>query len=455
MRFLLQYHQIDQTMRRILFSFMIFCFVSGTVQAQTREELEKQRQQLRREIAETQKLLDNNKAETKGNFTKVLILSNKVNLQDRVIENIGKDLNILNNNIYTIQKDVNKYDRLLDTLKQEYAKSMIYGYKNRGKYEFLNFIFSADNFNDAIKRVTYLKSYRTYREMQGDNIIRTQELRRKRLEDLGVSKQKKNSTLKVQSSEMIALEQQKEQQERIVQQLKKEGKDLNSRIAAKQKQMAKVGAAVKAAIAKALREENERRIAAERAERKRRDDIAAARKADAAKSNLPNTGKVITPAKKTAVKEPAAPPENVTLNAENIALSNSFERNRGSLPWPVDNGAVLMHFGLNKLPSGSTFQNSAVTISSPIGTPVKSVFDGIIMLVQEPEDGKFAVSVKHGTYYTTYSNLSNVVVKKDQEVKTGQVLGKVAPNLDGIGSIDFYSAKGYTDLDPEKWLRRR
>ena len=445
-------------MRRILFSFIILCFASVAAQAQTREELEKQRQQLRREIAETQQLLNNNKAETKGNLTKVIIISNKLNLQDRVVENISKDLHILDNNIYTIQRDVNKYDRLLDTLKQEYAKSMVYGYKNRGKYEFMNFIFSADNFNDAIKRVTYLKSYRNYREMQGENILRTQDLRRKRLEDLGVSKEKKNTTLKVQSSEMTALAQQKEQQERIVQQLKKEGKDLNSRIAAKQKQMAKVAAAVKAAIARALREENERRIAAAKAEKKRRDDLAAAERSkstDAGKNNSSAPGKSNVPNKRTPAKEPAAPPENVTLNAENIALSNSFERNRGSLPWPVDNGAVLMHFGLNKLPSGSTFQNSAVTISSPIGTTVKSVFDGIIMLVQEPEEGKFAVSVKHGNYYTTYSNLSNVIVKKDQEVKTGQALGKVAPNLDGIGSIDFYSAKGYTDLDPEKWLRRR
>lgn len=441
---------------------LIFCFISKLLFAQTREELEKQRQQLKKEIEETQKLLNGNKAETRQNLTTLSMLSNKVNLQDRMIENIGKDLHILDNNIYTIQKDINRYDRLLDTLKQEYAKSMVYAYKNRGNYEFLNFIFSADNFNDAIKRVTYLKSYRNYREMQGENIMRTQELRKKRLEDLGVSKQKKNTTLEVQAQEMTVLEQQKAEQDRVVLQLKKEGRDLNSRIAAKQKQMAKVNAAVKSAIAKALREENERRLAAERAEKKRRDDLAAEAKRKrteddkSAKGN--NTpGKPVAIPKRTTVKDPPAvtAPENVILNAENIALSNSFERNRGSLPWPVDNGAVLMHFGLNKLPSGSTFQNSAVTISSPIGTSVKAVFEGIVMLVQEPEDGKFAVSIKHGNYYTTYSNLSNVSVRKDQEVKTGQVLGKVAPNLDGIGSIDFYSAKGYTDLDPEKWLRRR
>ena len=448
-------------MGRIIFFFIFSCFFSNAVLAQTREELEKQRQQLKKEIDETQKLLSGNKAETKQNLTTLSMLSNKVNLQDRVIENIGKDLNILENNIYMIQKDVNKYDRLLDTLKQEYAKSMVYSYKNRGNYEFLNFIFSADNFNDAIKRLAYLKSYRNYREMQGENIMRTQELRRKRLEDLGVSKQKKSTTLQVQAQEMIILEQQKGEQDRVVLQLKKEGNSLNARIGAKQKQMAKVSSAIKSAIARAIREENERRIAAEKAEKKRRDDLAASIKAkrteDTKNLKLPITGKSAEAVIKKPLREAkiVTAPENISLNNESIALNNSFERNKGSLPWPVDNGAVLNHFGPNKFQSGAIFQNDAVTISSAIGSSVKAVFDGTVILVNEVEDGKFMVTVKHGNYFTSYVNLTNISVKYNQEVKTGQVLGKVAPNLDGIGAIDFKSAKGYTDLDPEKWLRRR
>ena len=437
---------------RVIFAFVFFC-LSAHVHAQTREELEKQRQQLKKEIEETQRMLNSNKANTKKSIYDYLVAKKKVDLQNRVIENIDKDLHLLDNNIYTIQRDVNRFDRLLDTLRREYAKSMVYSYKSRGNYEFLTFIFSADNFNDAIKRVAYLKSYRTYREMQGENIIRTQELRKNRLQDLGVSKQKKSSTLEVQSKEMATLVVQKAEQDKVVVQLKKEGKDLNARIVAKQKQMAKVNAAVKAAIAAAIRAE-EKRKADEKiaADKKRREDAALATKNNSATTNPKSTEPVKKPVKSSSAV--TAPPSEV-LNKENIALSNSFEKNRGNLPWPVDNGAVLMHFGPGTLPSGASFQNSAVTISSPIGTSVKAVFDGTIILVQEVDDGKDAVTIRHGDYYTTYSNLSNVTVKKDQEVKTGQTLGRVAPNLDGIGSIDFYSAKGYSDLDPEKWLRRR
>ena len=437
-------------MLKSVVSFIFFCLLANSVSAQlTREELENQRKQLKKEIDETQKQLNLvNEAKSKG-LSQLALTSKKVNLQENVVENLNKDLHILDNNIYTIQRDVNRYDRLLDTLKQEYAKSMVYSYKNRGNYEFLNFIFSADNFNDAVKRISYLKSYRTYREMQGENILRTQELRRKRLEDLGVSKEKKNSTLEVQNKEMQTLEEQKVEQDKVVAALKKQGKDLNARIAARKKDMAKVDAAVKAAIAKAIKVKHDADMA----------EIARKKKLLADNSNNTTTTVKTTPAVKTTpgsrpVKTvPAVDYE--TLNKENIALNAKFEQNRGNLPWPVDNGFPVMHFGANSLPGGGVINSSAVTISSPTGGTVKAVFDGTVIMVMEVDDGKDAITIKHGDYYTTYSNIANVAVRKDEEVKTGQTLGRVALNLDGVGSIDFYCAKGYNNFDPEKWLRSR
>ncbi len=440
-------------MMKLTFFVAIFSFISLLGNAQTREELEKQKQQLKREIAETQKLLDGTNAEKNKTLSGVIILTHKANLQDRVVGTITKDLNILDNNIYSIQRDVNRYDRLLDTLKQEYAKSMVYAYKNRGNYEFLNFIFSANTFNDAIKRMSYLKSYRAYREMQGQNILRTQELRRKRLEDLGATKETKKSSLEVQKEEMEKLATQKAEQEKIVEDLKKKGKSLASRIAEKQKQVAKVNAAVKAAIAKAIKEEKERaRLEAIRIKKEKADANAKAKKENAtAKTD------VVTTKTKTTRKPKVAPaePETKDFNTENIALNSNFERNKGSLPWPVDNGAVINHFGPIVLHDNLKIDNKAITIKADIGASVKAVFDGTVILVSEVDDGKYMVLIKHGGYYTTYENLSNVIVKKDELVKARQELGKVASNYDGIGSIDFYTKKRYDDLDPEKWLRKK
>jgi murein hydrolase activator len=375
----------------------------------------------------------------------------------------------------------------LDTLRQEYAKSMVYAYKNRGNYEFLNFIFSADNFNDAVKRIAYLKSYRTFREMQGQNILRTQELRVKRLQDLGVTKITKSKTLEVQKAEVKQLEDQKTQQDRIVENLKKQGKDINARIAEKERQVAKVNGAIKKAIAKALKDAKDKRIAEEKeakrlrdiavkeaakeaakeAERKRKEEalIAAAnaRKAagDIAKGNKPSGP---TTAPSTTVKTPVVTPpvrvipkpaEPVVISSPSSILNASFERNRGSLPWPVDNPSILIHFGKYTLNSGQTVGvNPGVTISCSVGAGVKSVFDGRIVAVEEIDNDRFVIVIEHGKYFTSYNNINGIAVKVNQEVKTGQLLGKVATNIDGIGSIDFTLAKENSDLNPETWLRR-
>ena len=447
-------------MIKLIFTTFIFVISAfpNAAQSQIREELEKERLQLKREIEQTEKLLNSNKAQTKENLRSLALINRKVNLQDRVIDNINKDLRVLNNDMYKMQRDIFRYDKLLDTLKQEYAKSMIYAYKNRSNYDFLNFIFSAANFNDAIKRLNYLKSYRNYREMQGENILRTQDLRRKRIGDLSGTKKQKNETLQTQSKEMTALESQQKEKDRIVFELKKQGKQLNSQMAAKQKQMKKVSNAIAAAIKKAMDEARRAALAKSASEERKRKEA----ERDPSKNNnnnadniIPNnnTKSISVPVKiKTVV--PAKNTESVLLNAGNIALNTSFEKNRGSLPWPIDRGIILMHYGRNTLPSGSTMDVTSVTISSDIGTSVKSVFSGTVSTVQSVEDMQVVI-IQHGRYFTTYSNLSGVTVQRGQEVTTGQIIGKVAANFDGVGAIDFYMSNEKSNFDPERWLRQR
>lgn len=424
----------------------LLAFLPPVVRAQTREELEKQRQQLKKELEQTESLLNENKAKTKENFVQWKLINDKVNLQDRIIDNLNRDINLLDNNIYTIQRDINRYDRLLDTLKQEYARSMVYAYKNRSNFDFLNFIFSAASFNDAIRRVAYLKSYRNYREMQGQNILRTQELRRKRLEELGGAKEKKNVVLQSKDKEMQALESQQKEKDRILAELKKQGKQLNSQYAAKKKQLSKVDKAISAAIARAL--EEARKKAAED-EKKR---LAAKTVTPTAPANT-DTKSVTSPStRKPTVRKPE---ESVLLNnAENIKLNDNFVNNRGALPWPVDKGYLLYHYGRNQLPSGAEIDINCITIATDIGNPVKSIFDGVVSKVLYIEDIQVVI-IQHGKYFTTYSNLSAASVQAGQSVKMGQVIGKAASNLEGVGSVDFYINDERSNQDPERWLRRK
>lgn len=504
-------------MMRVIFLILsITAFVKITyAQPTSRQDLERERIQLRKEIEENKKIQAKIQTATKENLNTLIVVGRKAELQEKIVVNVAKDINMLDNNITGIQRDINKYDKLLDTLRQEYAKSMVYAYKNRGNYEFLNFIFSAENFNDAVKRIAYLKSYRTFREMQGQNILRTQELRRKKLSDLGVTKQTKSATLTVQEQEMKKIADQKIEQDRIVENLRKQGKSIEGLIAEKKTREAKVNAFIKAAIARAIKEENDRRIAFEKAERikrenaarvqaaadkARRDEIALAkRKADAiaaaeakaiadarareranAGNNMPITkttpskimpgvkpGVAVTKPLVVAPKPPAvvavspkvtptpAPPV-VEYASPSAILNASFERNKGSLPWPVDNHSVTIPFGPYRLQSGKNGGfNTSVSIAAPIGSAVKAVFDGKVILVQEMEYGKYIITIKHGfKYYTSYVNVGSVSVRQEQEVKAGQQIGKVATDLNGVGSLDFSLAKDNSDINPEFWLRR-
>lgn len=435
-------------MIRFIFSLVIFSFFSVSVFAQeTREELEKQRAKLKKEMEETQKLLNSNKAKTKENLVQWKLINDKLNLQNRLIENIGKDINLLDNNISTNQREINRYNRLLDTLKQEYAKSMVYAYKNRNNYDFLTFIFSAGSFNDAIKRVAYLKYYRDYREKQGENILRTQELRKQKLNELGSIKEKKSEVLQIKDKEAAALETQKIEKDRIVNDLKKQGKELNNQLAAFKKQNAKVEKAIAAAIKKAT--DDARKAALKKSNEEEAARLAALKNNSPAKTNTEKT----TTTNTTKRTEPVKAPENVLLNAGNRELNENFKKNKGILPWPVDKGIPILHFGNNQLQSGSIINVTGTTIATDIGSNVKAVFDGVVSSVVFIEDMQVVI-IQHGEYFSTYSNLGSVSVKTGQNVKTGQVIGKAAANLDGTGAIDLYinDAKG-NNIDPEKWLR--
>jgi len=431
---------------------LIFSISLQAIAQETREELEKQRAQLKKEMEQTQKLLSSNKTKTKESLLQWRMANDKVNLQNRLIDNINKDINLLDNNIYSNQREINRYNKLLDTLKEEYAKSMVYAYKNRSNYDFMNFIFSAASFNDAIRRLAYLRYYRSYREKQGENILRTQELRKQRIAELGGAKEEKSQVLKSKDKEMTALESQKAEKDRIMNELKKQGKQLNNQLSAYNKQMKKVDNAINAAIKKAQAD------AAKAAIKKAKEDEAKrlALEKDNSKTEV-NTTTATAPTKSvTAAPKKAETkkyPESVLLNADNIALNNSFEKNRGSLPWPVDKGYTLMHFGRNQLQSGTVLDITGITLATDIGSNVKAVFDGVVSSIVYIEEMQVVI-IQHGKYFSTYSNLGSVSVQRGQNVKTGQVIGKAAANLDGIGAVDFFINDERDNIDPEKWLKK-
>jgi len=425
-------------------AFLLFFFNATAQQPVDKDALQKQREQLKKEIVETERELNETRKTAKVNIGQLSLINRKMDLQGNVIDNINGEIQNLNNDIFLAQKEVYKMSRILDTLKQEYANSMVYAYKNRSNYDFLNFIFSASSFNDAIKRVAYLKSYRSYREMQAENILRTQDMLEDRIKILSGTKQRKNVVLKEQGKEMTQLEKQQDEKKVIVDKLKGQQKELTAQVNAKRKQDAKL----KNMISAMIRREIE--IARNEAIKKEK-----ARLAELKKNKADTKDNTVDNNTNTKTIKPLVKPKStgsVLVNSEaDKVLDANFERNRGSLPWPAS-GFIIAHFGPNKLPGNIDYDNPGVTIGAKIGEPVKAVFDGEVTLVSYIED-KQAVFIKHGKYFTVYSNLASANVQRGDNVKTGQVIGKAGANDEGQGQVDFILMKESNNVNPEQWLR--
>jgi septal ring factor EnvC (AmiA/AmiB activator) len=139
-----------------------------------------------------------------------------------------------------------------------------------------------------------------------------------------------------------------------------------------------------------------------------------------------------------------------------VELNSGFQNNRGRLPWPVDNGVVTSNFGPNKIENTLlTFDNPGISISTPnSGMSVKAVFDGDVIGIFNLGDG-MAVTIRHGKYFTTYSNLTSVSVSKGTAVKTGQSIGKTGRSEEGDGGqVDLILMMETKNIDPKPWLRR-
>lgn len=435
------------------FIFLIIGFSSFAQKPADKDAMQKERDKLKKEINQTEQILNETKKTAKVNIGQLSLINKKLDLQGNVIDNISGEIKNLNDNIYLSQLEINKMKRVLDTLNEEYSKSMVYAYKNRSNYDFLNFIFSANNFNDAIKRIAYLKSYRNYREMQADNILKTQAMLEDKIAILSGSKIRKNVVLKEQGNELSKLEKQKNEKAEIVSKLKGRQKELTVQVKAKRKQDVKLRDAISAMI--------KREIALAKAEEAKKEKARLAAIAAAAKKETPvvekdnkatdkkEVAKAPEPVKKAPVKN-----SSVLVSSEaDKELNASFIKNKGSLPWPVD-GFLIYHFGVNKFPGDIDYYSYGVTIGTKIGSTVKAVFNGEVTRVSYIEDQQ-AVFIKHGKYFTVYSNLASVNVSSGQKVTTGQAIGKAGVNSDGDnGRVDFIIMDENDNVNPSSWLRK-
>ena len=202
----------------LLFSLNIQLLYAQPVE--NKSKIETERKEIQKEIKEIEDIYSKVKGQKKQLVGQLSLIEKKINLQNKYINNISKELRYINDDIYLSNIEIYRLQKLLDTLKQQYARSVTYAYKNRSTYDYLNFIFSANSFNDASKRIEYLKSYRAYREQQVDNIYKTsKQLAVRKAEQLGKRKVK-DGALKNQTAQAQVLIVQRKEKDKVISGLK-------------------------------------------------------------------------------------------------------------------------------------------------------------------------------------------------------------------------------------------
>ena len=473
----------------------------------TVKSLKNEQAQVRKEIQEQERRLKANERDVKKRLQNLMVINNEIADKRKTIDTIRQDITRLDGDIHVLENQLITLRKELEERKQRFEKSMRYMHRNRNIQSRMMFIFSANNFSQMYRRLRFVREYASYQQAQGEAVESMQKQVREAFDELKSTKRLKNDLLYRGEQEKRSLENKQVEQQNVVSSLRKQQKaikgiidqqkkrdaDLNARIdkliaeeiarakaraEAEAKRKAEAEAARKRAeelarkkaAAEAAAKENARRIAEAKAreEKAKAEARAAAKKNAEEKAKAERAAKEAEKARKEAerkaeedarahrkvVSEASKPLEtNMTVPAEDLRLSGSFENNRGRLPMPVVGSYKIVHrFGTNMVTDVKghvTLDKKGIDIEGQPGAAVRCIYDGVVSAVFG-YSGTTVVIIKHGSYLSVYCDLASVNVSRGQKVSARQTIGRVGPE----GMMQFQLRKGNSKLNPESWLQR-
>ncbi len=411
---------INPTFFRRSFGLLICVLVAVVVvfPQQSRKELEDRRKKLLKEIEQTSSLLKQTKQSKEATLSRYVTLQKQINQRQQLIATLQAEVQYLVENMERTADVVIALSGDVDRLQAEYAQMIRHAYRQRLTHNNWLFIFSANSFNNAFRRWQYLRQYDHYREKQAHLILETQQTLLDKIKSLEERKHEKEMLLTSaeRQSEMLGLEM--NAKNRLLEELKGSESMLTRELESKRAAAEKLNAAIE----KIIREEIERT--------KREERSTAASSASSARTT------------------PSATPEVATL-------SRDFQNNRGKLPWPVAKGVVTGRFGRQPHPALQNIEivNNGIDIRTEAGASVRAVFEGTVVGTQYIPGYDYMIILQHGQYYTVYSNLEELSVKKGDKVAIRQNLGKVSTDRKtNTSEVHFEIWKEKDRLNPQHWM---
>jgi len=376
------------------------------VVGQGRRQLEEQRRTLLREIALTSELLRETRRHQKATLQYFLTLQRQIEKRRQLIQTLHQEIAYAEESIQRTRQVVEALNEDLERLQHDYGEMLRSAYRQHLTHSNLLFLFSAATFNEAYRRWQYLRRIEAYRRKQAELILET----RKELSDkvtwLEQRKADKLNLLASEERQTRLIELELREQDRLLASLKNNEARLSTELRAKQK----AAQDLENAIERIIRREMDESPANDR------DAFAEA------------------------------------------ASSRDFADMKGRLPWPVEKGIITAFFGKQVHPTIKSveIQNNGIDIGTPPDSPVKAVFGGKVVGTRFIPGFQYMVMLKHGSYYTVYSNLRETYVQKGQRVEAGHLLGRVSTNpQNGEAELHFEIWHNKERRNPVDWLKGR
>ena len=420
----------------IIWIVLLLTLVSPSYGQKTKGKSKKQLQSeitsLQKEISTANQLLKKTTKDKEMTLNEVNILNKKIKQREKLITAYNDQIAVLDEEINAGQSNIKALNSDLSKLQKEYAKMIVFANKNRSHYDRLSFIFASKDFNQAFSRLRYIREFTEARKKKMEQIANTERQISSAVEASQQAREEQTALLKDEKAQQDALKKEKEQLNGQVAKLKKKEGSIQQDIKNKQQQAKKLQKAIDDIIAEEIRKANEE------AERKRREE--AAKNKSQGKTTAPTPkekGMALTPAEKT--------------------LSANFVNNKGKLPWPVERGVISSSYGKHTsvVSDKVTVTNNGIDIATTENAQARAVFDGEVSSVTKLTGANTVVILRHGEYFTVYSNLENVTVKRGDKVKTKQNLGTVHTNkTEGKTELHFELLKEQNRQNPANWLSK-
>lgn len=389
---------------------LIFLLAMGVANAQ--DDADKYKQELRnvnKEIQVYNSLKKKKEKERQISQIDLILINKQLGQKQRKISIHRKEIRRLSNKIEETEGMIESLEMDLTNLKTEYARLLQHAFKTRSSYDKLMFIFAAEDFNQAFRRLKYYQQYTDYRKRQASLIEKTKDLLADSKEKLEYTKAEKQGIIDVLNGEKASVAASKKEKESVIRALRKNEKKLQSEIRKRQQEAKRLNGIIKDIMEEWRRKEAERN-------------------------------------KKLTFEQ----------KKELALLGEGFLGNKGKLPWPVEAGRTVKNFGKGqKDATGFAVDVNGIVVATEKDADARAIYDGIVAeVITIPGSGK-VVLIKHGNKYTSvYNHLKQTYVKPGDKVKARDAVGKILTDENGDTLVELQVWQGRKELNPALWLAK-